>query len=88
MKIRSRAMNEWVFERKYNSVEAPGGSSVWRFDEIKGTDERYVWSVCDGDNGKTYLMPGYHMVNVWGYSKTEKPWTDEDDRSGLTVLWN
>jgi hypothetical protein len=40
----------------------------------------------DGDNGKPYIIPGYHLVNVFGYLVTEEPWDEKRDQD-LVACW-
>lgn len=37
-----------------------------------------IWTLIDGDQNNSWIVPGYHMVNILGYFITKTPWTDED----------
>jgi hypothetical protein len=36
--------------------------------------QKTVWTVVEGDNNLTYLIPGYHLVNRLQYVISKKPW--------------
>lgn len=38
--------------------------------------QRYVWTVVDGDDGRTYVIPGWHHVNRIGYVLCWRQWSD------------
>jgi hypothetical protein len=40
--------------------------------------KKFVWTIIDGENEETWIIPGYHYVNRYGYLVTEKPWETED----------
>ena len=40
--------------------------------------KKFVWTIVDGENEETWIIPGYHYVNRYGYLITEKPWENED----------
>jgi len=40
---------------------------------VKRYDERYVWTIIEGDEGQWYLIPGYHFINRIGYIITKQP---------------
>jgi len=90
MSERKRAMHEDVWERKYDSIEGPDGSSLWQTYEYQATlayDRHNVWSVIEGDNERAYVVPGYHVVNMLGYAITRVPWTDADMNDNLFAIW-
>jgi hypothetical protein len=70
--------DEWT--EQYRPLPAPSGSQMWEFDEIP-YDKRgfHVWSWIDGDEGGTYVVSGYHIVNKYAYAVTEVPWQEGDD---------
>jgi len=85
--MRKRAMSSWNFERIYDPIDSPDGSMVFEFKDTKPYGANNVWSLVDGDNGEPYVVPGYHVVNVFGYTVTRKPWTDQDVADGLVAKW-
>lgn len=46
------------------------------YEKVKATDNKYVWTEVDGDEG-TYIIAGHHWVNRIHYYITENPWEDE-----------
>lgn len=40
--------------------------------------KKFVWTIIDSENEETWIIPGYHYVNRYGYLVTEKPWESED----------
>ncbi len=98
-KVRQRAMNYDVFERKYKPVKnhidsnASGDGDLFEtygeeWEHVSKQDCHHVWTLVESDTGKKeYLTPGFHVVNRLNYMITEKPWTDEDDANGLQVLY-
>lgn len=36
----------------------------------------YVWTIVEGDTGKWYIEPGYHLVNREGYIICKKPFDE------------
>lgn len=45
---------------------------------VKNTNERYVWTCVDGDDGM-YFVAGYHLVNRIYYLITNEPWLNQDE---------
>jgi hypothetical protein len=79
-------MSNAVFERKFKPIDAADGGQAWDFGDTKSYDRHQVWSLVDGDNGKPYIIPGYHLVNVFGYLVTEEPWDEKRDQD-LVACW-
>jgi len=72
-----------AFDRIFKVVE----ETPIEFEEIpKTTDPYHVWTIVDGDNGESYILPGYHFVNRFAYYTTERPWTNKDAED-LWVKW-
>jgi hypothetical protein len=44
-----------------------------------GMTHRHVWTVVDGEDGTTHLLPGLHIVNRIGYHLTQVPWTQRPE---------
>jgi hypothetical protein len=42
-----------------------------------GEDCKYLWTILEGDSGKWYLSPGFHLVNRMAYVITAKPWDEK-----------
>jgi hypothetical protein len=86
--MRMRAMSTAVFERKFQPITDETGNQLRENSYTLDFDLHYVWSVIDADcSGRMYLIPGYHVVNLMDYVVTKEPWTDADERDGLTVKW-
>lgn len=51
--------------------------------KISSTEEKYVWTIVEGDDGLMYATPGYHHVNRLNYIITKKPW----DFNSKEYLW-
>lgn len=45
--------------------------------EANQLDPRTVWTLIDGDDGKSYVVNGYHHVNRIAYMITEVPFEGE-----------
>lgn len=43
---------------------------------IMSQPSNYIWTLLEGDTGKLYICPGYHLVNRQGYLLTERPWEE------------
>jgi hypothetical protein len=44
---------------------------------VKQTDNKYIWTIVDGDDEDLIIMAGFHFVNRFGYLITNEPWEDE-----------
>jgi len=47
-------------------------------DHVKAQNPEYIWTLIDGENNNSWIIPGFHFVNRLGYFITKNPWTDED----------
>lgn len=83
--MRSRAGTYSTFVRRYQPVEGGDGGITrpWddpqvlaAFDRIEGY--RLVWTIVDGEGGRTYLVPGFATVNYVARVLCTKPWPDEE----------
>jgi hypothetical protein len=76
-------ISEDAFLIIYQPIDAPSGSLVWEFDELpEGIDPHHVWSVIDGDeDDNQYAAPGFHIVNVFGYSVTRGAWVTGEEEA-------
>lgn len=45
-------------------------------------DNKFIWTIIEGDSGKWYISPGFHIVNRINYVVTEIP-HDEKTRDYL-----
>jgi hypothetical protein len=52
----------------------------FELDHIKVTDPSLVWTLVDGDDSKTYVIAGAHVVNRIGYFISTNPWTDKEEQ--------
>lgn len=71
-------IGEDEFDATYKPIIGPDDSEwrEWR-DVPEETPVEKVWTVVDGDDGRYFILPGYHMVNFVARIITEKPWSDE-----------
>ena len=46
---------------------------------VQATDNHYIWTYGDGDDGGGYIWSGWHFVNRLGYFITEVPCPDDTD---------
>ena len=75
-------ISEDDFETIWQPQDNTKGQPTWECDEIpQGTPAETVWSLVDGDDGGAYALPGYHLVNVFGYVITKKPWIDGSEEA-------
>lgn len=45
-------------------------------DYVKSNSPQHIWTYVDED-GKGYILAGWHFINRLGYFVTTVPWTDE-----------
>jgi len=98
-KVRTRAMNWFVWLKKFKPVlnhidkNAAGDSCMFEtygkeVAFVKKQDHHKIWTLISISNYRnSYITPGWHHANRIGYFITEIPWTDEQDKMGLWVLW-
>lgn len=43
---------------------------------VQATDNHYIWTYGDGDDGGGYIWNGYHYINRIGYFISTVPWED------------
>ena len=70
---RTRAGSFDLFYKRYQPKENADGSLIFDWDDVKGMNYRYVWTVVEAEN-KMYLSPGFHIVDRIGYVIAQKPW--------------
>lgn len=70
---RTRAGSFSSFQKRYDPKVNEDGSFLFEYNEVKGLDERYVWTVLEAE-GKLYLSPGFRIVNRIAYVIGQKPW--------------
>ncbi len=46
----------------------------------------HVWTRIDGDNGRLYIINGWHIVNRIDYIVTEIPWLEDHDYEVLDYM--
>lgn len=77
-----------IWEPQINPFEDPASASChWEYAHLVDVPLHQVWSLVDGDDDNAYAIPGYHIVNVWGYTVTARMWTDEEADAGITAVW-
>lgn len=71
-------ISELEFDELYKPIPGPDGSD-WRqhYEIPKDTPVANVWTVIEGDDGKEYISPGYHIVNYVARVVTKIPWANE-----------
>lgn len=64
---------------------------VWQYNELPSKPAwsdplHHIWTIVEsgGPTETLYAVPGYHVVNVVGYTVTDKKWTDED----IEAVWS
>lgn len=71
-------LTEDQFFEIYKPISKKDGTLVLEKYETLDVDLHNVWTLVDGDNGGSFAIPGYHLVNRFGYVITEERWdTDE-----------
>jgi hypothetical protein len=75
-------MRAATFENRYQPQPAPSGSDFWERDELDAAhpSDTHVWTVIE-DDGRTYAVAGYHVVNKIGYVITAAPWQTGDEEA-------
>ncbi|WP_046867058.1 hypothetical protein [Microvirga massiliensis] len=65
------------FEKRFGTVDVPDADGLILWDKLpEGVNSALVWTVVDGDDGRTYLEPGFHRVNRVGNAIAEHPRAD------------
>jgi len=67
-------LTEDEFYERYDPIAGPDGSDIWEYDHVKNRPTKHVWSVVEDEHGNLVAIPGWHVVNVIGYSVTGQPW--------------
>lgn len=62
----------WGFDGKPHLFETYGPELVF----VRKQEPRRIWTLIDGEDGRNWLVAGYHLVNRIGYVVTEEPWED------------
>lgn len=69
-----------TFTEKYHPHEKKGWFCLRLYETfgedlqtIRETNSNNVWTLVDGDNGKLYIIQGYHLVNRVNYLITDIP---------------
>jgi hypothetical protein len=45
---------------------------------VKEQDNKNIWTIINCENEESWIIPGFHFVNCFGYFITEIPWESED----------
>lgn len=69
-------LDEDAFDARFKPLNGPDGSMFWEHKDTLTYAIEQVWSITEVD-GELYAIPGYHVVNVIGYTVTEVPWPHE-----------
>ena len=78
-----------IWEPQINPFGNATDAYDWEYKHLANVPLHQVWSLVDGDDGGTYAIPGYHVVNVFGYVVTARMWTDEEAyMGGLQAVWS
>ena len=78
VKPRKRAGSWDSFAERYEPIPAQDGAMCRHYTdgEVRAADDRLVWTVVDGDNGNTYVVPGFATVNYVARVLCKRPWSD------------
>jgi hypothetical protein len=47
-------------------------------DHVKAQNPEYIWTLIDGENNNSWIIPGFHIVDRIGYFICQIAWTNED----------
>lgn len=47
-------------------------------DFVKESDNELIWTLIDGENNNSWIIPGFHIVDRIGYFICQIAWTNED----------
>ena len=81
--------SDWdVFLDRYQPIEKYDNEYLFEtygkdLDKVRNTENKFVWTIIDGFNGKLYLIAGYHIINRIGYLLTKKPFKEGKTREYL-----
>jgi hypothetical protein len=64
---------EAEFDLVFKPLPGPDGSDIWEHADTLKHPRTCVWSIVEID-GDLFAIPGYHVVNVIGYSVTQTQW--------------
>jgi hypothetical protein len=85
-------LGEDEFWEMFKPLDNPQDRScIWEFSDTLTHHLSTVWTLIDGDeDNNQYAVPGYHVVNKFGYCVTEVPWTKLPDgvEQALWIDWN
>jgi len=94
-----KTMTFEIFEKTYKPIKNPfvQDSSYYgcmfetygvELAHVREQDVKKIWTLIDGENDNWYIVPGYSIVNRFGYFICEIPWEDEtievDDNEYIT----
>lgn len=78
-----RAMTPEEFTQEFRPVQHPREGELWPLERtpeiVRAADERRLWTAVDGDDGQTFYLSGWHLVNRFGYVVTERPYPEEEE---------
>lgn len=72
----SPTINTFDEDRGYNGTLFETFGPEW--EHVKIQKENHIWTLIDGENNNSWIIPGLHIVNKLAFFITEIPWTDED----------
>lgn len=55
------------------------GEELEKAIRIAQTHPKRIWTIVDGDDGVSRLIPGLHLVNRINFLQTKKDWEDESE---------
>ena len=71
-------LDEDTYDARYQPVAHDYDSSLWDAADLSDDlPERHIWSVLEVD-GRLYVVPGRHRVNVVGFNVTTHPWENDN----------
>lgn len=74
-------ISEEDFDEKFRPIQRPGDDNaapLYEYHEVKDQQLEHVWSIIEGEDGGWYAQPGFHVVNMMGYTLTEIPWEHDN----------
>lgn len=68
--------NKLESDRGYNNTMFETYGMELEF--VKESDNELIWTLIDGENGNSWIVPGFHIINRQGFFICNMAWTDEN----------
>lgn len=72
----SPTINTFDEDRGYNGTLFETFGPEW--EHVKIQKENHIWTLIDGENNNSWIIPGFHIVDRIGYFICQIAWTNED----------